>query len=95
MRSGYDLPLHKRIKLRIFGMVYLEDRWHEEWKVNVPYYLVNCPEHGLFEDYPHGRGWLRCPKCDRKFYPSEWWAGSGVHYPWPFKEVTPWPKGVR
>jgi len=94
MKKVEDLSLYKRIQLRIWGRVYLEERWHEKWKTNVPYYLVNCPEHGLFEDHPHGR-WLKCPVCGRKFYSSECWVGSGVYYPWPNREVTPWPKGVR
>jgi len=59
-----DLPLVKRIKFRIFGKVYLEHRQNEGWSGPMPFYLANCPEHGPFEDYPHGfDGLLRCPKC--------------------------------
>jgi hypothetical protein len=89
------LTLYKWIKLHIWGKVYLEDRWHEKWKTNVPYYLVNCPKDGLFEDYPHMRGYLECPECGRHFYPFEYFWGVWNQYPWPDKEVTPWPKGVR
>jgi len=58
-----ELPLGKRIRFRIFGRVYLEHRQHEDWSGPMPFYLVNCPEHGPYEDYPHGKGKLRCPKC--------------------------------
>ena len=61
-----DLPLVKRIRLRIFGRVYLEHRQPEGWSGALPFYLVSCPEHGPFEDYPHGwEGRLRCPRCHR------------------------------
>lgn len=49
---------------RLFGKVYLEHRELEEWEDPMPFYLVNCPVHGPFEDFPHG--WereLRCLKC--------------------------------
>ena len=66
MKSS-DLPLDKRIRFRIFGRVYLEHRQHEGWSGSNPFYLVNCPEHGPYEDYPHGyREELRCPKCEEK-----------------------------
>jgi len=59
-----DLPLGKRIVFRIFGRVYLEHRQHEGWSEPNPFYLVNCPIHGPYEDYPHGfDGELRCPRC--------------------------------
>jgi len=30
----------------------------------MPIYLVRCPRHGLFEDYPHGYDrYFECPKC--------------------------------
>jgi len=61
-----DLPLAKRIRLRIFGRVYLEHRQLEGWRGPLPFYLASCPEHGPFEDYPHGfEGQLRCPRCHR------------------------------
>ena len=59
-----DLSLAKRIIFRIFGRVYLEHRQHEDWSGPNPFYLVKCPEHGPFEDYPHGyKEELRCPIC--------------------------------
>jgi len=59
----------KRIRLRIFGRVYLEHRTRPGWSGALPFYRVNCPIHGLYEDYPHGwEGELRGPDCwsDRK-----------------------------
>jgi len=59
-----DLSLAKRIIFRIFGRVYLEHRQLEGWSGSNPFFLVNCPEHGPFEDYPHGyKKYLLCPIC--------------------------------
>lgn len=59
-----DLPLAKRITFRILGRIYIGHRKREGWSKPNPFYLANCPEHGPYEDYPHGfRGKLLCPKC--------------------------------
>jgi len=61
-----DLPLAKRLRLRITGRVYLEHRQRDGWREPNPFYLANCPIHGPYEDYPHGwEGELRCPRCHR------------------------------
>ena len=59
-----DLPLMKRIIFRLYGKVYLEHRQLKGWRRPLPFYLVICPVHGPFEDYPHEYySEARCPKC--------------------------------
>lgn len=58
------LPLAKRIRLRIFGQVYLEHRRPEGGSEPEPFYLSSCPEHGPYETFPQGfEGRIRCPRC--------------------------------
>lgn len=52
------------LKLRLFGVVYLEHRTRPGWKGSLPFYAVKCPKHGVFEDYPHGfDDYFSCPEC--------------------------------
>jgi len=54
----------QRLKLYLFGHVYVEHRQQPGWKGPLPYYIFKCPEHGLVVDYPSGYNRiLRCPLC--------------------------------
>ena len=34
-----------------------------------PFYLLYCPRHGYYVDYPHGYfGYFNCPKCIEEAY---------------------------
>lgn len=54
----------KRLRIRLFGRVYMGHRTREGWGGYLPFYRVRCKKHGLFEDYPHGSDRsLVCPVC--------------------------------
>ena len=60
--------LWQRFKLKVFGRAYIGDNTKPGWSGALPFYLVRCPEHGVFEDYPHGfppRQYFTCPECYR------------------------------
>jgi len=65
------LTFWQRLRLRLGGVVYLEHRTRPGWSGSIPFYAKKCPEHGVFEDYPHGYGErLDCPQCaqERRAY---------------------------
>lgn len=58
------ISLLDRLKLRLSGYVYVEDRVKLGWKEPLPYYLFKCPVHGYVKSYQHGYDKkLICPKC--------------------------------
>jgi hypothetical protein len=58
------VSLRERIVIRLMGRVYREHRTLEGWSRSLPFYLARCPEHGFYEDYPHGfKGYMSCPEC--------------------------------
>lgn len=58
------LSFVQRVKLRIFGKVYIGKRKKEGWSDYLPFYVFRCPTHNLVEDYPHGLyDLLKCPRC--------------------------------
>lgn len=43
---------------------YIGHRNRPGWSGSHPFYRVYCPEHGYYEDYPHGlKGYFTCPRC--------------------------------
>lgn len=63
-RFWRGLSLWQRLRLRLFGCVYLRHERRKGWSGPLPIYLIKCTKHGLFEDYPHGySGRFDCPKC--------------------------------
>jgi len=58
------LKLLDKIKIRLNGYVYKGDYKKEGWKEPLPFYLFECPVHGLVEGYPKGHSKrLECPIC--------------------------------
>lgn len=56
-------PLQK-LKLKVFGKIYIGKKQLPGWKAPLPFYIFKCPTHGLQMSYPNG--WNRlliCPKC--------------------------------
>jgi len=49
-----ELTRTQRLKLALFGKVYLEERTRPTWSGYLPFYAFHCPKHGIVEDYPHG-----------------------------------------
>ena len=59
-----ELSFVQRIKLRLFGNVYVGDRLEERWNSSIPCYAFMCKEHGLQIGYAVGyANLLLCPKC--------------------------------
>ena len=62
-----DLGLWKWLKFKIFGYVYLCDATKTGWSGYLPFYLVQCKNHGSFVDYSHGYSeYFTCPKCSEE-----------------------------
>ena len=62
--DSLNLSFSQRLKLRIFGSVYVEHRKTNSWNKALPHHIAKCKIHGYFIDYPHGRAEdLRCPEC--------------------------------
>jgi hypothetical protein len=60
---SYRLGFWQEVKLRAVGYCFLENRKMPSGGI-LPFYLVKCKKHGLFETYP--AQWERnfyCPKC--------------------------------
>jgi len=57
--------LWRRLKLRLFGRVYIGRIKRPEWKAPLPIYLLRCKKHGIYYVcYPMGyRGYFVCPRC--------------------------------
>ena len=54
------ISLISRVKLKLKGSLYVG----EKGKSGIPYYLFECPHHGLVESYPQGyHKRLECPLC--------------------------------
>jgi len=49
-----ELTRTQRLKLALFGKVFLEDRTRPTWTGDLPFYAFHCSKHGIVEDYPHG-----------------------------------------
>lgn len=59
--SSFQIPLEdiglslvQRIKLRLFGFVYVGDRMEKGWSNTLPYYAFRCNNHGIQYGYPVG-----------------------------------------
>lgn len=60
--------MFEKLRAKLGFPVYLEHRTKEGWSGSLPFYLCWCPEHGYFEDYPHGfKQRLDCPECREDF----------------------------
>ena len=58
------LKLLERLKLRLSGHLYIGDQMREGWRESLPFYLFECPVHGLVKSYPKGySNRLECPLC--------------------------------
>ena len=58
------IGLLNRLKLRLSGYVYVEERIEPGWREPLPFYLFICPVHGYVESYQHGYDKkLVCPRC--------------------------------
>ncbi len=58
------ISLIDKLKLKLRGYLYLEDRLQPDWKGPLQIYLFKCPIHGHVESYPHGHDKkLVCPQC--------------------------------
>jgi len=54
----------QRVKLAIFGYVFLQVEQRKGWASGLPIYVVRCRKHGIFQDYKHGfYRRFRCPDC--------------------------------
>jgi hypothetical protein len=66
-RGGVDeveLSLAKKIVLKLSGAVYMGHCTRPGWSGSLPFYVFECPVHGLVENYPQGyHGRLDCPLC--------------------------------
>jgi len=64
MDEDIKLGAIQKLKLKLFGRVFIGKEIHPGWKDYIPFYVFRCPEHGLVKDYPHGyRNRLDCPRC--------------------------------
>jgi len=62
-----ELTRTQRLKLALFGVVYLDDRIKEGWTAPFPFYAFKCPKHGIVESRQYGfKKYLRCPKCSEE-----------------------------
>ncbi len=63
--TGFKLNLFKRLRLKLFGYVFLYNENRPEWKESQPIYLVKCDKHDYFLDYPGGYAgkFYSCPEC--------------------------------
>ena len=58
------INLLNKLKLRLQGYIYLGVEIKEGWKESLPYYLFECPIHGIVKSYPKGYDQrLECPLC--------------------------------
>ena len=58
------LSTWQKLKLKMLGHAYIGHRQKPGWSGPLPFYVVKCDEHGLYEDYPHGhRQYFSCPEC--------------------------------
>ena len=58
------LSLRQKVELKLFGKTCIGYKTKPGWSGYLPFYLVKCEKHGLFETYPEGyREKLVCPKC--------------------------------
>lgn len=63
------LSLWQQAQMGFRGYAYTQHRKREGWKGALPFYVVMCPVHGPYEEYPHGfRRRLMCPKCDHVIF---------------------------
>ena len=62
--ESLDFGFFKRIKLRLFGSIYVGERRERGWISTLPSYVFECKEHGLQFGYPTGYSKrLLCPEC--------------------------------
>ena len=56
--------MFRKLLARHWGPQYVEHRTREGWTGDLPFYMVYCPTHGYYEDYPHGhKEYFTCPEC--------------------------------
>ena len=61
---GIKIPAYKRWEAQLGVTVFLGYYRRPGWSGALPFYLWECPKHGLVVDYPHGhKQALSCPKC--------------------------------
>ena len=61
------INLLNRLKLRLQGYLYLGEEEGESWDEALPYYLFECPIHGMVKSYPKGYDRrLECPLCSEE-----------------------------
>ena len=56
-----------RVRLRLYGRVFIGMKTRPGWRSSAPHYIVKCPAHGLVETY--SQGWkelLICRECARE-----------------------------
>ncbi|MGD0805111.1 MAG: hypothetical protein ABSA11_13685 [Candidatus Bathyarchaeia archaeon] len=59
-----SLSLLQFIVLRLRGSVLIDWARFDGWKKSLPFYIINCPQHGYQLSYPHGyHDILLCPRC--------------------------------
>lgn len=59
-----DLSVRQRLRIQVFGNIFL--RWVKPagYSGAVPVYLVKCSRHGLYLDTPHGHHkYFQCHNC--------------------------------
>jgi hypothetical protein len=62
--KSIELSFIQQMKLRLFGLVNVDDRMEEGWRSSLPVYAFRCKEHGLQTAYPVGHAkLLLCPEC--------------------------------
>jgi hypothetical protein len=65
------LSFLQRVRLWLFGCVYMGHRTRVGWKGSLPFYAFKCEKHSVVENYPQGfDGYLDCPVCDLARYES-------------------------
>lgn len=62
--DSLNLSFFQRLRLRIFGSVYVEHRKKNSWNNALPHYIAKCKTHGYFIAIERGfEKELRCPEC--------------------------------
>jgi len=58
------LSFRQMLELKVFGYAQIFTRTKQGWRHPVPFYVVECKDHGYFIDYAHGyRRYFMCPLC--------------------------------
>lgn len=63
-----SLNLLQILILGVRGSILIDWISFEGWKGKLPFYIINCPQHGYQLSYPNGfKKTLVCPKCINEF----------------------------